>query len=277
MILGEILEISFFKAKSGTTFNTIYGIRDCNEEILIMGDSEVKHGIISNLLKDSLGLSCYNLGFDGHKIYYQYAMLREILKRYTPQVIIISTSAASEVEVTITPLFPFYEKYSQVKKTILEIAPVEKYKLISNAYAYNSLIIKIIQGLVYSEPKSNGYDPLYTKQHNISLEKISETKNYLVPSSPRSLNYFEKFIRLATSSGCKVVVMNPPKLWHNALHNHEFTLNEIISRNQVIYLDYENDPSFEFHHEIFYDAEHLNHQGAELLTNRIIKDLKDKI
>ena len=275
--MGQILEPLIFKAKSGTIFNSLYGIRDCHEEILIMGDSEVKHGIISSLIEDTLGLSCYNLGLDGNSIYYQYAVLKEILGRYIPKVIVISNSIARENESTLTSLFPFYKKYRHIKETILEVAPDEKYKLLSNAYIYNSLIFKIIQGLTSSEPETNGYRPLYSGQHNISFEVNNETREFSISTSERSLKYFEDFIVLALSSGCKVVVINPPKYWYNSKHDQASAVNEIISRNKVIYFDYENDTTFVYHPDLFYDGEHLNHKGAGIFTSRLITDLKDEI
>jgi hypothetical protein len=275
--LGRILEPLFFNAKSGTIYNTLYGIRDCEEEILIMGDSEVKHGVISNQITDSLGVSCYNLGLDGNNIYYQYAVLGEILERYTPRVIIISKSIASEGESAVTSLFPFYKKYNKAKETILEISPSEKYKLLSNAYAYNSLIIKIIQGLTSTESGTGGYKPLYSGEHNLKFSGDNEHKEFSITTSQRTLKYFEDFIITARSSGCKVVVINTPKYWFNSLHDQPSVLNEIISRSQVVYLDYENDLAFVNQQDLFYDGEHLNHKGAEVLTARFITDLKQHI
>lgn len=273
LILGHIYEPLYFKVKSGTIFNTVYGIQDSHEEILIVGASEVKHSIISKQIEDSLGLTCYNLGFDGNNIYYQFAMLREILDRYTPSIVVISTTITAEDESTITSLFPFHKKYKRIRETIFEIAPVEKYKLISNAYAYNSVILDIIQGHTSPEPQTNGYKPLYSEKYNIA----PETREFSIHSSPRTLEYFDKFLKLAVSSGCKVVVVNTPRCWYNSAHDHPSKIKELISHNQVLFLDYENDTSFLYHNDIFYDGVHLNHKGAEVFTSRFISDLKDNV
>lgn len=276
-LVGQIFDGFIYKAKSGIIFNSLYGIEKCDEDILLLGDSEIKHGIISKRIEDSLGLTCYNLGFDGNRIYYQYAILREALERYTPRIIVISTSVVSDKESTIVSLFPFYKKHDHIRETILEVSPVEKYKLISNAYMYNSLILTIIQGLTHSEPETNGYRPLYNGQNNSEFNLKPEPRSILTGSTPRSLAYFEKLIRLALSSGSRVVVINAPKFWFNSLHNKDQGLQEIVSWEQIVYLDYENDSIFTYNPDIFYDGYHLNHNGAELFTNRLISDLKDKI
>jgi len=272
-ILGEILEPLYFKVKSGTIFNTVYGIRDTHDEILIFGASEVKHSFISKQIEDSLGLTCYNLGFDGNNIYYQYAMLSEILDRYTPHIVVVSTSITAEDESSIISLFPFHKRYRRIRETIFEIAPVEKFKTISNAYVYNSLILNIIQGLIYPEPETNGYRPLYNEKYNIE----SETRKYSIPSSPRTLDYFDKFLKLAVSSGCKVVVVGTPKCWYNSSNGQPSNIKELISHNHVLYLDYENDTTFLYNNDIYYDGVHLNHKGAEVFTRRFISDLKNNV
>lgn len=269
-ILGRIIEPFYFKVKSGTIFNTVYGVTNCDEKILIIGASEVKHSFVSKQIEDSLGLSCYNLGFDGNNVYYQYAVLRAIVSRYTPSFVIISTGIAAENESSITPLFPFHKKYKQIEETILEVAPVEKYKLISNAYEYNSLILKIIQGQVASEPYTNGYVPLYDEKYDAK----HETRSFSIPSSSRSLEYFDKLLKLAVSAGCKVIVVNTPRCWHNTLSDKPSKIKDLISSNNAYYLNYENDTAYTYHNDIFYDGVHLNNKGAVLFTNNFISDLK---
>ena len=270
-ILGQILEPLYFKVESGTIFNSVYGIRDSHEEILLMGASEVKHSFISKQIEDSLGLSCYNLAFDGNNIYYQYAVLREILKRYTPHVVVISTTITAEDESTVTSLFPFHKNYNRIKETIFEIAPIEKYKLISNAYVYNSLILNIIQGLILPEPQTNGYKPLYRGDTKNNLA----VRNYSIPSSPRSFDYFDKFLNLAVTSGCSVIVVNTPKYFINSSYDRPSEIKELVSKYKIAYLNYENDTTYINHNDYFYDGVHLANKGAEVFTSRFISDLKD--
>ncbi len=213
------------------------------------------------------------MGLDAHNIYYQYALLVEILERYTPYLIVITTDVIAEDERTINSLFPFRKKYRTVNNTIFEIAPVEKYKLISNAYAYNSLIIKIIQGLIVPEPETNGYKPIFGSNPNLKRE-AADTMTY---SSLRTLEYFDRFMNLAISSGSRVIVVNTPKYIDNSIYEETSKFKEFISRYNVVYLDYENDTTYINHPEIFKDKVHLNNLGAEIFTGNFISDLRNNV
>jgi len=275
-LIGQIFGMMFNKVRSGSVYNTTYGIRDCKDQILIMGDSEVKHGLVSNLFSDSLGMSCYNLGLDGNNVFFQYGMLREIVNRYTPEIIIISKSIALEAESSVTSLFPFYDDFLYVKETILEIAPAEKYKLISKAYMYNSLLLKIVPGIFRSDPETGGYSPLFSGQNRMNYNLVPDTVYFKGKSTTRSRGYYDKFIRLAVSAGSRVIVITAPRFSYvKYAETDEF--NEIVQNDDVIYLEYENDPTFTGHADYFYDEFHLNHKGAVVLTNRIIYDIKHKI
>lgn len=276
LLIGQIFRGLYYKVRSGSVYNITYGLRDCLDEVLIMGDSEVKHGLISNMITDSLAMSCHNLGLDGNNIYFQYGVLKELLKRYTPEIIIISESIALEAESSVTSLFPYYKDFPEVRNTILEIAPGEKIKLLSKAYTYNSLILKIIPGIIRAEPDNGGYSPLISGQNRMNYDLVPDTVYFKGKSTIRSRSYFEKFIRLAVSSGCKVVILNAPR-YSYVLYNEGSTIDRIVEGEDVIYLEYENDTIFTGHPDYFYDEFHLNHKGAVMLTNQVIADIREKV
>lgn len=269
-IVGEIFEPFYYKVKRGTIYNTIYSIRDSHENIVILGASEVKHSFISRQIEDSLGLTCYNLGLDGNNIYYQYSIFRELLERYVPEIVVISTSVVAENENTVATLLPLQKKYKKIREIILDVAPMERYKMISNAYIYNSLALNILQGLSTTEMYANGYVPLYSEYNYIGRE----TRSFSINSTPRTLRYFDSFLNLAISAGCEIIVVNTPRCWYNSLHSEHTSIEEIIDKYNVALFDYEIDPTFLYKNNLFYDGVHLNHRGAEIFTNKFIGDLK---
>jgi len=228
------------------------------------------------MISDSLGMSCHNLGLDGNNIYFQYGVLKELLNRYTPGIIIISESIALEAESSVTSLFPYYYDFPGVKSTVLEIAPGEKYRLLSKAYMYNSLILKIIPGIIRTEPDNGGYSPLISGQNRMNYDLVPDTVYFKGKSTARSRSYYEKFVRLAVNSGCKVVILNAPRFSYVLYHDGS-KIDKVLEGDNVIYLEYENDPLFTGHSDLFYDEFHLTHQGAVILTNQIISDLRETI
>ena len=270
LLLGQVFKPLSLNVKSGTFYNTLYGIQKSHEEILIIGASEVKHSFISNQIRDSLGFSCYNLGLDGNNIYYHYSIFREIIERYTPGIVVISTMIVAEDENTVSSLLPLSKTYRSIKDVIIELAPEERFKTFSNAYIYNSFILNIIQGYVASEPQTAGYIPLYNENTNLKLE----TRDFYVPFNSRTLSFLSKFLDLATTSGCKAVVVNTPKFFYNSSTEDLDKIVEIVSRYKALYLNYENDTTFLNHSDLFYDGVHLNHDGAELFTAIFTEDLR---
>jgi hypothetical protein len=270
---GKMLEKGYYHVKSGTIYQSIYGLESSKEDILILGASEVKHGMISSQFEDSLGLSCYNLGFDGNNIYYQYALLREILKRHKPGIVVISSTIAAENENTVVSLLPLSKKYSQIREMVSEISPLEKVKLLSNAYAFNSLTLNIIQGHLAPEPPTKGYRPLFEGEKNMKLE----SRDYVIETSARSLEYFGKFINLAKSAGCKVVVVNTPKYFINLNFHKTTDIKTLVQDAHITYLDYENDTTYINHRDMFYDGVHLNHKGAVSFTGHFISDIRQRL
>jgi len=273
-ILGSIFSRFYFKVKSGTIFTANYAIRDCKEDILLLGASEISHHFISNTIKDSIGLSCYNLGMDGLNIYFQYAVFQEIVKRHAPKILILSTNTLSDAEkqsvATIESLLPYCERYNAIKKMVIDADSTEKFKLLSNSYPYNSLIIKIFQGLIIKEPKTNGYEPLWGSGINLRLNTNPQRLN----TTPKSINYFSDLVILAKKSGCKVYIVQAPRYQINNSAEDQLLFTSLSDKHKVPFLNYLPDTKFTNHPEYFKDGAHLNNQGAEILTNMLIADLK---
>ena len=268
-ILGFTTNKLFLKVKSGDNYSTNYGIQSCKADILIMGASEVLHSLVSKKIADSLEMTCYNLGRDGLNIYFQYAVLNEILKRYKPKIIIISTNGLEESENAVNGLFPYCSTYNDMKELIYEIKPVEKYRLFIKSYCYNSLMIKIIQGLVQNEPNTNGYKPLFAVSKSMKLSPDP----YTIGISERTLTYFEKYLNLCQNAGCKVYVLETPK--YQTIFNLEENkkIKELINKYSVNYISFRNDTTFINHPELFKDKTHLNDSGAQIFTSMVIQNM----
>jgi hypothetical protein len=269
-MLGFVTNRLFLKAKSGDNYSTNYGIRSCKDDILIMGASELRHGIVSKKIADSMDMTCYNLGRDGLNIYFQYAVLNEILKRYKPKIIVVSINCLEESENAVNGLFPYSADYRDIKELIYEIKPMEKYRLFIKSYCYNSLLIKIIQGLVQNEPNTAGYKPLFAVSKNMRLSP----EPYTIGISERTLTYFEKFMNLCKNAGCKVYVLETPK--YQTIFNQEENkkIKELVNKYNANYISFRNDTTFINHPELYKDKTHLNDNGAQIFTSMVIQNMK---
>ncbi len=268
-IIGCVFTNLYFKVKSGTIFKTNYSIKDCREDILILGASEISHHFKSNLIEDSLGLSCYNLGMDGLTIFYEYPVFREIIKRYKPKIVIISATAMEDDVADIKSLLPYCRKYNSVNSFVIEADPAERYKLLSRSYPYNSQVFRIIQGLIIEEPKTNGYYPLAGSRAYLKLKTAPDK----LLTTPKSIDYFTALLTLAKKSGCKVYIVQPPRYQINSIPEDQMLYKTLSEKSEVRFLNYLPDTTFINHPEYFKDNSHLNNTGAELFTRKIIEDL----
>lgn len=268
-IIGAVLHQFYFKVKSNTLFKTNYAIRECKEDVLLFGASETAHHLISNKIKDSLGLSCYNLGVDGLNIIYQYAVLQEVLKRYTPKIVVISATTVSEDKSTVKSLLPYCRDYPDIKNIVFENDLSQKNKLLLKSYPFNSLLLKIFQGMMTPESKTNGYLPLTGSNPGM----LKGEKPFKLDTSQTVINYFTEAIKKAKHAGCRVYIFQAPRYQVNHVED-QFFIKEISEKYQVPFLNYLSDTAIVNHREYFKDGSHLNNTGAQLLTNKFIKDIK---
>ena len=88
-ITGSVLKHFYFRQSSGWEYRTKYSIEDTKAEVLIFGASRAQQQYNPLFIEDNLHQTCYNVGRDGMPLFYHYAVLQAVLKRYTPKMIIL--------------------------------------------------------------------------------------------------------------------------------------------------------------------------------------------
>jgi hypothetical protein len=271
-VLGLAFDYYYNKVKSGTIYTTNYALKLSTDDILIFGASESTHSLISKQITDSLGLSCYNLGMDGQNILYQYALFNELLNRHRPKIIIISTVILNESEKTsLSPLFPYYSDYTSIKEIILDYDINDKYKLFIKGYAYNSMLLKIIQGNITTEPGTKGYIPLQSVSKNLIMDTIP----FRIMPSTLTFKYFERFLAACRENNIKVLVIAPPRFVKGIDEAEKLQIINLLERYSLQYYDFTTDTTFNNHPELFKDGPHLNHKGAIIFTDIIIDIIRN--
>lgn len=285
---GSVLRYFYFKQESGPQYRTTYSIEKNNADLLIFGSSRASHHYKPDIFEKKIKLSYYNTGRDGNFIFYYYAVLKCILKRYKPKIIVLDISRDEFLKNTlsyerISFLLPYYDKYPEIRPIIELKSPYEKIKLRSSIYPYNSSIFTIIAG--NSEFNKNrkkdikGYIPIFKsfktstiKQKNIGLE-IDNIK----------VKIFEEFIKDCVNSNIKLFIVCSPYYFSKNLsnpYNHE-SINiaqKIAIKNNIMFFDYSNDLEISRSKEFFSDPEHLNNKGADVFSNKITDSIiKNKI
>jgi len=295
-VAGIILRKLYFTQKAGQKNALTYAFRDCKADILIFGNSRAQHHYDSRLISDSLKMSCYNAGQDGgHSVLMQYAQIKVLTNRYSPEIIILEFDPVNIVNTAgsydrLSVLLPYYSEYSELRTIILLRGPYERVKLLSAIYPFNSNVINIIRfntnTHVARKQDIDGYVPIKDKIMNIGmLERKPETdrEDEILSQSVADTNMVEalkNIIVLCKEKNVSLFIVSSP-IFH--IPNEKpgspspaaKTALEIFRQNNVNFLDFSSDSTFTGHLEWFSDRGHLNDEGAKIFTDRLIEKLKN--
>ena len=278
--VGAVMKHYYFKQITGQEYKTKYAMDDCKEEVLVFGSSRAEWIVHPGILQEKLGMSCYNVGRNGHLIYYHYALLKSVLNRYKPKMIILDIDAlmfgrnADEVA-KISTLLPFYDSHSEIHAIIESRGPYEKIKLLSKMYPYNSLLLPILSGnSSFNKMKNaniNGYSPL-TNVFNEPLKKVDYTKSTLTDSG--AINVFKAFVEDCLNANVKLVMICPPYIIESTGRDTSIKIAmQFAAEKGIPFFDNSIDSFYISKPYLFADYRHLNDKGVEIYT----KDLAVKI
>ena len=96
-------------------------------------------------------LSFYNAGRDGNFMFYHLAVLKGVLNRYSPKIVILDFVAEEFAQNQysydrLSSLLPYYKSHPEMRSIINLKSKYEKIKLLSQIYPYNSLMLTIAVG-----------------------------------------------------------------------------------------------------------------------------------
>jgi len=276
-IIGSLLDIFYFRQESGVLYRTTYAIEKTKEDLLIFGSSTAIHNYDPTIFEKGLKMSAYNVGNDGRSVFYHYAVLQAVLKRYKPKIIIYDFeirefSKDQESYDRISSLLPYYKKNPEIRPIIELKSPYEKYKLLSNIYPYNSLIFTIGIGNTEFNKKRrgdiNGFVPL-PNIWNHPIDTITFVNREL---DSNKIKIFESFVKDCANAKIELfVVCSPILIEPDYTSNSEMMGEKIAKKYNVNFMNYSKDSLFINNPKLFADIGHLNVEGAKIFSN-IVKE-----
>lgn len=272
-IIGKGLNYIYFRQSQGKLYNLTYTIEQQTADILIMGSSRAMHQYNPDIITDSLGLSCFNAGYDGQSILYHMALFDVITKRYNPKIIIldVNTNELNENKESydlLATLNPYVNKYPVLWEILSLKSPFERIKHYSKIYPYNSLFARIVIGNFHFKTRDvsvNGFTAQYNTW-NEPIEEITYSKELL---DKNKMNLFNRFLFETKKRGITVYVVLSPIF--GVATNNSPSIDYIIDeckRNNVIFISYQNNENF-YDKKLFNDPGHLNYLGADYFSSDI--------
>lgn len=277
--IGKVLRHFYFTETSGLHYRTTYSMEKADADILIFGSSRANHHYVPEVFMDSTGLSFYNTGRDGNGIFYQTALLKSVLKRYTPKLIILDYAGDfgknRQVYDNLSSLLPYYASHTEIRKEVELRSPYEKFKLLSGIYPYNSQLLTIAVGNMdlnkSRKPDNRGYVPLET-EHPVKKEFFTALVQQPVDSN--KIHSLKEFVEVAKASGTRIVVIYSPLYQEHKRYWEVDICAAICKEAGVPFWDYSRDPYFVQQPDLYYDPVHLNHQGALIFSKQIAARLR---
>ncbi len=280
-LLGKMFDSMVNSIKVGGQGRDNYICNQSMDDILVFGSSRAVHHYNSQLLEDSLGMSCYNCGEDGEGILLNYGRYMMVRQRHQPKIIIYDVSANFDLLLGdnhdyLGWLKARYDK-DYIREIINDIDPLEKYKMICSSYRYNS---KIIQNLfvyltgISSDTGIKGYRPLKMKFDPMKIKERKPSESYEYDSV--KVKYMNLLIK--ESKGSQLYFVKSP-IWYATDTTHVSAtqwIEDVCRRENIPFLDFTCDPKYVNNNDFFKDGTHLNSKGADEFTRDLIKYLKYK-
>lgn len=281
--IGKALRYFYFNQKSGKHYRTTYALDEAKTDLLILGSSRANHHYHPGIFENELGISFYNAGRDGNYIFYHFAVLKSVLKRYTPRVVVLDIvrdefSVDQSSYDRLSSLLPYYHDHPEIRPVIEFRSPYEKIKLLSDIYPYNSALFSIlagnlgVSGRVLSEEK--GYVPL---DKTLESTSPSETQATERGTDTNKISIYEACIKECISSGVRLFIVCSPYYTPSTDFKTLETARIIAEKYSVPFFDFSYDSLFIDRPDLFADNAHLNDNGAKVFSAAVAQKIKEQI
>ena len=266
--------LSALPSSSNEVARMNYQVTRCESECLILGSSRASHHYNPSIIQDSLKMTTYNAGRNGHGISYADGVLRAILERRKPKLLILEFSDGEfrpDWTEKISSLKPYYNTYPQVLQLAEKVLDErESLKSKFSAYRMNSLIFPIIGTYLHSSKDTErGFMPL--KGQNDKNMKMRESKG-IFTIDEKNKDILNDLIDLCEANNIKVIAFCSPMF--QDFSSERVELSKVCAEKNIPFYDYSNDEYFMKRPDLFWDNAHLNEDGANVYTKLIISDIR---
>lgn len=259
-------------------------------DVAVYGSSRAWAHINPEILKDSLHSEVYNFGMDGHNFWLQYLRHLEFLKHHPqPKTIILSVDVF-----TLQKRTELYQQ-SQFLPYMLWNANIRKYTSSYVGFKKSDYYIPLLRYSGKTTSLKTILKNAFTKQSeekyrkrgflgldrawNFDFEKAKAANvTYQIKMDSATLVLFENFIQECRNTKTELIFVYTPeyiegqKLFVNRSELMSY-YKSISEKYAIPFYDYSGD-SLCLDKKYFYNASHLNKQGAEIFSRKLASDLK---
>ena len=254
--------------------NTAQALFNKKADVLVLGSSRANHHYVSSMFKDSLGLSCYNAGRDGHDILYAYMIFQSFLERNTPKMVVVDIASSMMDGSWIQnnkDMTCFYGA-SKVVTDVLDkdgLKGFDKVKMLSNLYRYNNTLEWIATAYLSNWGEGDGYFPMPVTNNGMKKQVGKDRK---FTPHPKCLAYLDDIVKTCKEKNIQLILCVSPSLSYS-MHGLNDWMMEYGKQQQIKTLDFTGDTTYVDHPDLFFDATHLNDLGARAFTKHFLNNV----
>ncbi len=263
-----------------------------NSDIVVYGSSRAWVHVSPAILKDSLKMSVYNFGIDGHNFWLQYLRHDLYLQHNKKPKVIIQTldfSTLMKQKTLYNPdqFLPYMLWNKKIKDATLSY---EGYKFfdyeIPLVRYYGKLnAFKEVKRLI-RKPDANlperirGYKGMDRQWNNDFQNAKLKLKKINIELDSKSVALFEKYLQECQSKHIKMIFVYTPEYieGQNLIVNKKDIISlyrQFSIKYNIPFYDYSND-ALSMNQDNFYNALHLNKVGSEKFSRKLAATLKVK-
>ena len=255
--------------------NTVQALFKRKADLLILGPSTANHHFDCQILKDSLGMTCYNAGRDGQNIIYNAMVLDAFLTRCTPKMVVVDVGPSSLSDIWMSSLNDF-NCYYGVLKPIDDIldsigTPIDRIKRLSGIYRYNKTWEWLLNAKMAKEVADlAGYRPMPVNAETHFSAKVQREQFKI---DQKCLHYLNDIVQTCQKNNIRMILTHSPSL---VIGKGNFVpeVKAYANKKGLELMDWNGDTTFTNHPEWFYDMSHLNEEGAQVFTKEFLKRVK---
>lgn len=251
----------------------------CDAELMILGASRGVYDYNTQMLSDSLHLSCKSISKEGMSVVSQFVSVKKAIEHGKTKIIIYDLSIAQLaddwVENQTSVYYPFYWKNEDVKSFVERQQGKKMRLLLSSSFIqYNSLLYDLLYyGFVLKTNDKNGFVALpYTGK-----PFAPKTEDFLeepIRINPTGEDYLQRIIDVCKDNSIRLILCDSPRV-NNKNQDIDKYLEIIAAENQLDFWNYSDFEPVCSDMRYFVDPVHINGLGANLFTQEIINRLRE--
>jgi hypothetical protein len=289
LLLSNLLRHSNAYPGELEVMNAIYEKRAACR-LAVYGSSRAWVQIDPAPLEDSLHLTVYNFGIDGHNFWLQYFRHLQLVKyNGWPDVIVLSVDPFTLEKRKdlyqadqFLPWMLWNKEIMQYTKSYEGFNQADYYVPLIRYAGRTSAINDCIKTVLFkhsSAPYRNKGFAAFDRPWNDDLAKaMKTTKGYTVITDKKTVELMNRFIAECRAHNTTLIFICTPQFAEGQefIRNRTEVINyfsNLASENNIPFLDYSSDELCK-RKELFYNSNHLNKTGTAIFSSKLAHDLK---